>query len=155
MSNERTLSFPFRVENGAVAATSDYQKVWQDRVLAAVGTALGERPMDRVDFGSTMARTLWANRDDASDIAVEQVTIAFQKHLPYLLLSGVDVYEVWQDDLESDYLQIDITYILPNGDEVTSEAVIGSIEATGEISVYESYSIPTTPSDTDSDIEVD
>src|SRR5690606_922101 len=152
---DRTISFPFRIENGAVAATSDYQKVWQDRVLAAVGTALGERPMDRVDYGSSMARTLWANRDEASSLAVEQVTLAFQKHLPYLDLAGVDMYEVWQDDLESEYLQVDITYILPNGDEVTSEAVIGSIEPTGEINVYESYTIPTSTSDYESDLEVD
>jgi hypothetical protein len=111
--------------------------------------------MDRVDYGSTMARTLWANRDEAASLAVEQVTLAFQKHLPYLDLAGVDVYEVWQEDLESEYLQVDITYILPNGDEVTSEAVIGSIEPTGEINVYESYTIPTSTSDYESDLEVD
>jgi len=143
--SERTLAFPFQVRNGSVVATSDYQKVWQDRVLAAIGTAIGERPMDRVDYGTTMAKTLWANQDEAAEIAQEQIPIAFAKHLPYLELSGVEVYEVFQDDLESEYLSIEVTYILPNGEEVTSSAVVGSIEATGEFNIYESYSIPAYP----------
>lgn len=154
MANERTISFPFRIQNGSVAATSDYQKVWQDRVLAAVGTAIGERPMDRVNYGTTMAKTLWANPDDAAEIATEQVPIAFAKHLPYLSLSGVEVYEVEDTTFETEHLQVDITYILPNGDEVTSEAVVGSIEPTGDISVYDSYTVPAYDGN-DSDIEVD
>lgn len=153
--SERTISFPFRVENGSVVSTTDYQKVWQDRVLAAVGTAIGERPMDRVNYGTTLARTLWANQDDAADIASEQVPIAFSKHLPYLALSGVEVYQVYDNLYETENLQIDINYLLPNGDEATSEAVIGSIEPTGEFNVYDSYQVPAYQADRDSDIEVD
>lgn len=142
MIRERTLRFPFRITNGSAEATQDYQKVWQDRVLAAIGTAIGERPMDRADYGTTMARTLWANQEDAAEIAQEQIPVAFAKHLPYLVLEGVEVYEVYQDDLTDTYLQIEVNYILPNGDEITSEAVVGTIDSTGEFNIYESYTIP-------------
>ena len=154
MANERTISFPFRIQNGSVAATTDYQKVWQDRVLAAVGTAIGERPMDRVNYGTTIAKTLWANPEEAAEIATEQVPIAFAKHLPYLSLSGVEVYEVEGNDFETEHLLIEVNYILPNGDEVSSEAVVGSIEPTGEFSTYDSYTVPAYDGN-DSDIEVD
>lgn len=152
---ERTLDFPFRVEYGAVASTTDNQKIWQDRVLAAVGTAIGERPMDRTDYGTTMAKTLFANLDDIVELSQEQVTIAFRKHLPYLVLSGVDVYEVYMDDLEQTYVQVDISYILPNGEEVTSEAIVGSLDQAGEFSVYESYAIPAQTNQDDPEAEAD
>lgn len=156
MARERTISFPFRMQAGSLVTTSDYQKIWQDRVLSAVGTAIGERPMDRVDYGTTLAKTLWANLDEVVEIASEQVPVAFSKHLTYLALSGVDVYESYDEMLDTSVLEVDISYILPNGDEVTSRAVVGSLEATGEINVYESYDVPAYPYPSDeSDIEDD
>jgi hypothetical protein len=145
MARERTISFPFRMQEGSLVSTTDYQKIWQDRVLSAVGTAIGERPMDRVDYGTTLAKTLWANFDDVAEIASEQVPVAFSKHLTYLDLAGVDVYETYDDMLDLSSLEVDITYTLPNGDDVTSRAVVGSIEATGEINAYESYDVPAYP----------
>lgn len=142
MANQRAIYFPFQVSNGSVRSTSDYNKIWQDRVLAAVGTAIGERPVDRVDYGTVMARTLWANVDEASQIATEQIPMAFAKHLPYLDLDTVDVYEVYEELIDTEYIEVEVNYILPNGEDVQSEVIIGSLNATGEVNVYESYNVP-------------
>lgn len=150
---ERTISYPFRIENGSLVATTDYQKIWQDRVLAAVSTAIGERPTMRADFGTTLANMLWANIDDAAEIATEQVTLAFAKHLPDLALSGVEVYETYQDDMESTYLEIEISYILPNGDEITAEALVGTLDSVGDVLVEESYENPVLRTQDYTDVE--
>ena len=153
MTDQRTISFPFRFEYGSVAATTDYQKIWQDRVQSAVGTAIGERPMDRVDYGTILAKSLWANQDDAAQIAREQIPLAFTKHLPYLALDGVEVYEVYEEVTDNTYLQVDIDYILPNGDDIKSEAIIGSLDAAGEVNVYETYTVPAYLTQTSTDEE--
>lgn len=152
--SERTLSYPFTIQYGAAVATSNYRKVWADRVLSAVGTALGERPM-RDTYGTTFAKTLWANTEEAAEIANEQIPVAFQKHLPYLSLDGVQVYQVAQDDLDGEYLEVEITYVLPSGEEVTSSAVVGTLDFRGDFA-GESYDFPAdTGNELDDDIEVD
>lgn len=129
--SERSISFPFTVRYGSVQATTDPSKVWTDRVLSAISTGLGERPM-RDAYGTVLGKMVWANRDDASEIASEQVRVAFQKHLPYLSLVSTEVYETYQEDLLQEALEVEVSFILPNGEEITAEAVIGTIDRTGE-----------------------
>lgn len=153
MSNQRTISYPFQVANGSVVATTDYQKIWQDRVMAAVGTAVGERPVDKIDYGTTLARTLWANQEEAAQIADEQIPIAFSKHLPYLDLVNVETYAVYEELIDAEYISIEVNYILPNGDDMTAEVIVGSINTVGDMNVYESYTLPAYNTTTPPDIE--
>lgn len=118
--NEIALSYPFRVDDyGNIAITSDFGKIWADRVRSVVGTVIGERVM-RPTFGSKVAFAAFATRTAMEDIVRREVERGFYLHLPLLTLLDITF-----DFNESENLvSASITYELPDKKQSTTNVGI-------------------------------
>lgn len=90
MSSAISLPFSFN-EAGAVSSTEDSAKIWQDRVVIAVMTGLGERVM-RPTFGSDASHAVGENVNDAMALIKQSVAVAFSRWLQDLVLLDVSGY---------------------------------------------------------------
>ena len=107
---ETAISLPFSFNSsGGVSYTTDQKKMWQDRVVVAVMTSLGERVM-LPNFGSTVQASAFTNVNDALNSIQEGVRKAFSTWLPVLNLKKVE----GQVDPFDGYLIINITYTYGN-----------------------------------------
>jgi phage baseplate assembly protein W len=111
------ISLPFGFDDaGAVSTTADPAKIWQDRVVIAVMTGLGERVM-RPTFGSDASTTVGENLNDAMTIIRQSTSVAFSRWLKDLTLlevtGSVDQYD--------GYLVVQIKYNYR--DQVTPQTV--------------------------------
>jgi phage baseplate assembly protein W len=93
----KAISLPFNFdEAGAISYTEDPAKMWQDRVVIAVMTGLGERVM-RPTFGSDAGKTVGENINDAMSIIRQSITVAFSRWLKDLALlevtGSIDEYD--------------------------------------------------------------
>lgn len=115
------IALPFTVSpTGGILSTTDVRKVWADRVLSVVGTALDERIM-RPGYGADIPSLLFKNVDNIQEDVDREVTKAFSLYLESLnfLESLVNLDEV------TNTLEIEIMYTLP--DETQDRVVLGSI----------------------------
>jgi phage baseplate assembly protein W len=91
------ISLPFNFdESGALSTTSDPAKIWQDRVVIAVMTGIGERVM-RPTYGSDASKTVGENLNDALTIIRQSISVAFSRWLKDLTLlevtGSIDEYD--------------------------------------------------------------
>lgn len=108
MANSKAIALPFAFnETGGVYYTVDDKKAWQDRVVAAVMTNLGERVM-RPTYGSDVNAALFENIGDALVILKQSVQVVFQRWLPQLTLMDVK----GNIDPIDGHLLLEITYKL-------------------------------------------
>jgi phage baseplate assembly protein W len=105
MSKALSLPFNFDSSSGGLDFTTDPAKMWQDRVIIAVMTNLGERVM-RPTFGSDAPKTVGHNLSDAVSIISQSVTVAFSRWLTDLELIEVTGFT----DSVDGYLVIQIKY---------------------------------------------
>jgi phage baseplate assembly protein W len=113
---EKTISYPFSFDaQGNVTTTIDQSKIWQDRVLAVLGTSLGER-VQRLDFGTEIYQEQFNTTEEAIDEIKRLVAIAFNSQLPLLTLSSVE----GTTNPSSGTVTIEVSYQLPNKNIVTT-----------------------------------
>jgi len=112
----------------SVASSSDFKKIWQNRVLLVLGTRPGERVM-RPDFGSNLYSALFESESAAEQIINTSINEAFNTWLPDLLLKQVSPTY----DQTTNTLIVNILYGLPNGelDSVTINS--GIFNRSGEL----------------------
>lgn len=118
--SEVALSVPFNITpTGAVETTTDQRKIWADRVVVVLGTAIGER-IHRHFFGSDVHQSTFRTQDDADRALRSAIEVAFNTHLPRLTLTRI---ETSFDSVEA-VLNATVFYRLPN-DEETQTSVGG------------------------------
>jgi len=105
MSKTLSLPFGFDSSSGGLTITTDPAKMWQDRIIIAVMTGMGERVM-RPTFGSDATKTVGHNLGDAVSIISQSVSVAFSRWLPELELLNVTGFT----DQTDGYLVIEIKY---------------------------------------------
>jgi hypothetical protein len=114
---EKTILYPFSFDpQGNVATTIDQNKIWQDRVLAVLGTGFGER-VQRLDFGTDVYQTDFQTSDSAISEVKRMAAIAFHNYLPLLTLESVDGFF----DPSNGTVTMEVSYRLPNRTIVTIE----------------------------------
>ena len=123
--SEIAISLPFTISSyGTVAATSDQNKIWQDRVLSVLGTGLDERIMFP-QFGSKLYTGLFngstAGVDSATETIRNAIAEAFTTFLPLLSLTEVRT----SFDTDEASLSVEVIYQLPNLTSVATN--IGTI----------------------------
>jgi phage baseplate assembly protein W len=129
---ERAISLPFSIDSyGNVSSTKDQTKIWADKVRSVVGTTVGERVM-RTDFGTQIPYATFNGRQVVADATKRELYTAFAKFLPALTLQEVDV-TFSEDTLVS----ADVTYALPNQEEVT--ITVGLAYIAGDAPIYEEF----------------
>lgn len=115
---ERAITMPFALDNaGGIAYTESLEKIWQDRVLLAVMTNLGDRVM-RPTFGGTIGAALFENVNDAIILIRQSVQVTFGKWLDQLTLLSV-AGSIGSDN----YLIIEIFYNLKNSSQEQSVTI--------------------------------
>lgn len=123
---EVSMSLPFSIDSyGKVAITSDFSKLWADRVRATIGTALGERVM-APNFGSLVPFAVFKGEEEAIASITDEVRRVFTKQLPLLTLSQTDV----TFEETTGVLSITVVYSLPNQEEVTTTIGIVTVRGT-------------------------
>jgi phage baseplate assembly protein W len=127
---ERAVSLPFSIDSyGNVASTKDQSKIWADKVRTVVGTVVGERIM-RPDFGTNIPYATFNGKELVAEITRQELFASFIKFLPALTLQTVEVTVS-----EDSYVYADVTYTLPNQEEVTM--MVGIAYLSGNAPIYE------------------
>jgi len=131
----KVINYPFSFgKNSAntnitsIAATSDYKKIWQQRVLLVLGTRPGERLM-RPNFGSNLHTVVFEPEATAGQIAKDSITRAFIDWLPALELRQISP----SFDLTTGILTVSITYGLPNGEPDSVTINTGIFNRSGDL----------------------
>jgi phage baseplate assembly protein W len=119
MAINSAISLPFSINDaGGVSYTTDLTKIWQDRVVLAVMTSLGERVM-RPTFGSTASQATFLNTGEALALVRQAVGVAFSTWLRDLTLLSV----AGTSDSGNDNLVLTITYKLRDTDNEQSVTI--------------------------------
>lgn len=127
---ELAISLPFKIDAlGKVGATVDQSKIWADRVRSVIGTALGQRVF-RPEFGCNAALSVFNSEELVLRLIEEDITFAFQSHLPILVLDGVTA-EVDPDTL---VINVDVSYQTPNGADYAVQLGIATIDGNNPLS---------------------
>lgn len=125
---ERTISLPFSIDSyGNVASTKDQSKIWADKVRSVIGTTVGERIM-RPDFGTNIPYATFNGKELVAEITKQELFASFAKFLPALTLQNVQVTVS-----EDSYVYADVTYTLPNQEEMTMTVGLAYISGTAPI----------------------
>ena len=129
---ERAVSLPFSIDSyGNVASTKDQSKIWADKVRSVIGTTVGERIM-RPDFGTNIPYATFNGKELVAEITKRELFSSFIKFLPALTLQDV-VVTVSEDS----YVYVDVTYTLPNQEEMTM--TVGLAYISGNAPIYEEF----------------
>ena len=87
----KAISFPFTLDPfGVVETTSSQTKIYQDRVLTLLSTAVGERPM-RPTYGTDVARAMFENQNDAKKAIDQAIRSAIDTWIPEVEVDAVNV----------------------------------------------------------------
>jgi phage baseplate assembly protein W len=128
MATVVTVSLPFRVSEGKVVDTSDYKKIWDDRVRTVLLTTKFER-VNRPTFGAEVKSALMENSsglDSAEKTVADTVSEAFSAWLLPLTVKKVTSTFRFQEGT----MNVLVTYQLPNKEEVST--AVNSLTISGD-----------------------
>jgi phage baseplate assembly protein W len=126
MSNtEYAITLPFTLGfTGSVETTTDQRKIWADKVLSVIGTAIGER-VQRYYFGSKVHYEVFDTAAAAPERLEGIISEAFGNYLPLLTFSGLST--TYSQDTGT--LTVTVTYYLPDDTEESTK--VGVVQITG------------------------
>jgi phage baseplate assembly protein W len=85
----KAISFPFTLDPfGKTASTTDQRKIYQDRVLTLLSTAVGERPM-RPTYGTNIATAMFENQGNIEKAINDAIRSAISKWIPELTVNNI------------------------------------------------------------------
>jgi phage baseplate assembly protein W len=85
----KAISFPFTLDPfGKTASTTDQRKIYQDRVLTLLSTAVGERPM-RPTYGTNIATAMFENQGNVEKAINDAIRSAISKWIPELTVNNI------------------------------------------------------------------
>lgn len=111
------LPFSLNVQTGKIETTKDQNVIWSNRVRIAIETSLGERVM-RPTYGTKIPDALFNTVDEFEIILRREVNKIFVDQLPLLSLVSVSA----DHDTKYNRLSVEVTYQLPNKNELTTKA---------------------------------
>jgi phage baseplate assembly protein W len=87
----KAISFPFTLDPfGKTTSTTNQRKIYQDRVVTLLSTAVGERPM-RPTYGTNIATAMFENQGDIDKAINDAIRSAISKWLPELTVNAINV----------------------------------------------------------------
>jgi len=87
----KAISYPFTFDPfGVVFTTEDQTKIYQDRILTLLSTAVGERPM-RPTYGTNVAKAMFENQTDAATAIDAAIRSAIEIWIPEINVETIKV----------------------------------------------------------------
>jgi phage baseplate assembly protein W len=87
----KAISYPFTFDPfGVVFTTEDQTKIYQDRILTLLSTAVGERPM-RPTYGTNVAKAMFENQTDAVTAIDAAIRSAIELWIPEVNIESVNI----------------------------------------------------------------
>jgi hypothetical protein len=85
----KAISYPFTLDPfGKTASTTDQRKIYQDRVLTLLSTAIGERPM-RPTYGTNIATAMFENQGNVEKAINDAIRSAISTWIPDLTVNNI------------------------------------------------------------------
>lgn len=123
----KAISFPFTLDPfGVVNVTENQTKIFQDRVLTLLSTAVGERPM-RPTYGTDVARAMFENQSDAKKAIDQAIRTAISTWIPEVDVDSVNVNTF--DD--SGKVGVEVNIILPDFTSTTVNVLSTTLNPNG------------------------
>lgn len=123
----KAISFPFTLDPfGVVDSTTDQTKIYQDRVLTLLSTAVGERPM-RPTYGTDVARAMFENQSDAKKAVDQAIRTAISTWIPEVEVNAVNVNTF--DD--SGKVSVEVNVVLPDFTSTTVNVLSTTLNPNG------------------------
>lgn len=87
----KAISFPFTLDPfGKTTSTTNQRKIYQDRVLTLLSTAVGERPM-RPTYGTNIGVAMFENQGNVEKAINDAIRSAISKWIPGLTVNNITV----------------------------------------------------------------
>lgn len=87
----KAISYPFTFDPfGVVFTTEDQTKIYQDRILTLLSTAVGERPM-RPTYGTNVAKAMFENQTDAVTAVDAAIRSAIETWIPEITIENINI----------------------------------------------------------------
>jgi phage baseplate assembly protein W len=106
----KAISFPFTLDPfGKLTSTTNQEKIYQDRVLTLLSTAVGERPM-RPTYGTNVAVAMFENQGKIEAAINDAIRNAISTWIPELTVEKIVVTGF----LEDGQVAVELNVTLPD-----------------------------------------
>jgi phage baseplate assembly protein W len=106
----KAISFPFTLDPfGKLTSTTTQEKIYQDRVLTLLSTAVGERPM-RPTYGTNVAVAMFENQGKIEAAINDAIRTAISTWIPELTVEKIAVTGF----LEDGQVAVELNVTLPD-----------------------------------------
>jgi phage baseplate assembly protein W len=106
----KSISFPFTLDAfGKVTSTTDQAKIYQDKVLTLLSTAIGERPM-RPTYGTNIATAMFENQGKVEKAINQAIRTAISTWIPELTVEKV----IFKGFLDTGAVTVELNITLPD-----------------------------------------
>lgn len=106
----KAISFPFTLDPfGKLTSTTTQEKIYQDRVLTLLSTAVGERPM-RPTYGTNVAVAMFENQGKIEAAINDAIRNAISTWIPELTVEKIVVTGF----LEDGQVAVELNVTLPD-----------------------------------------
>jgi phage baseplate assembly protein W len=106
-----TISYPFTLDPlGRIVTTSDANKIYLDKVMILLSTAVGQRPMNPL-YGTDIFRALYECGGDYNQALIEVIQRAMATHLPMISVEEIEI----TDPDDSGISLVNISFGFPDG----------------------------------------
>jgi phage baseplate assembly protein W len=87
----KAISFPFTLDPfGKTTSTNNQRKIYQDRVLTLLSTAVGERPM-RPTYGTNIGVAMFENQGNVEKAINDAIRSAISRWIPELTVNNINI----------------------------------------------------------------
>lgn len=109
----KSISYPFTLDPfGKTTSTEDQRKIYQDRVLTLLSTAIGERPM-RPTYGTNIAAAMFENQGKVEEAINQAIRTAISTWIPELTVNNINVIGF----LDGGAVNVELNVTLPDFQE--------------------------------------
>jgi phage baseplate assembly protein W len=106
----KAISFPFTLDPfGKTTSTNNQRKIYQDRVLTLLSTAVGERPM-RPTYGTNIGVAMFENQGNVEKAINDAIRSAISRWIPELTVNNINI----KGFLDTGAVTVEINVSLPD-----------------------------------------
>lgn len=128
-STVKALSYPYTLDIFGVAETTENQtKIYTDRLVTLLSTAVGERPM-RPTYGTNVAAALFENENDLKRSISDAIRVAVKRWIPEITVQNIGVINLTEDGKAN----VEVSIILPDFTAATIQVSSATLNPNGSM----------------------